>query len=263
MKKLIAVLSLLAVAAPSASAARPASARSDGFRLYGSGNGHGIGMSQYGALGLARIGWPAAKIVTHYYSGARLARVGPATIRVGLLQNLRTVQLSAVGGRFQLLLQNGEPVDAVEAGSRRTVEVTGDGGYRVLRPDGSAVGDRTWGGPGNDLVARPGPGRIRISEWNHELSRGELRFVRASAGKAHLLGVMSVEDYVAGVSEVPSSWPEAALQAQAIAARTYGHWRLSGGQRSGCGCDVLSSTADQLYVGFDKEAGSGGDRWVG
>jgi stage II sporulation protein D len=259
MKKLIAVFALVALAMPSASAK---SRQSPTFRVYGSGNGHGIGLSQYGALGLARIGWSAQKIVTHYYTGARLDRLPPADVRVGLLQNVGTVQLAAVGGRFELTLQNGESVDTVEAGSRRTVEVTSDGGYRVLRPDGSPVGDRTWGGPGNDLVARPGPGRIRVAEWGHEAGHGELRFVRAAGAKAHLLAVLGVEEYVYGVSEVPSAWPDAALQAQAIAARTYAHWRLAGAQRTACACDLYATTADQLYVGFDKETASGGDRWV-
>jgi stage II sporulation protein D len=258
VKKLAVSIVVLALAVPSASA------KQGGFKVYGSGNGHGIGLSQYGALGLARLGWPAGKIVTHYYTGARLDRRPPSdpTIRVGLLQNVGTVQLSAVGGAFQLTLQNGEAVDTVEPGARRTVEVTPDGGYRVLRPDGGAVGDRTWGGPGNDLLAKPGPGRIRVAEWGHEAGHGELRFVRAGAGKAHVLAVLDVEDYVYGVSEVPASWPEAALQSQAIVARTYAHWRLAGAQRPACSCDVYASTADQLYAGFDKESGAGGDRWV-
>ena len=265
MKKLVALLAAFVLAGPPAWAGRTTSSGVPaGFKVYGSGNGHGIGLSQYGALGFARLGWPAERIVTHYYSGARLERRPPAdpTIRVGLLQNARTVGLSASGGPFQLLLQNGEAVETVEAGGRRTVEVTADGQYRVLRADGSAVGNRTWGGPGNDLVAKPGPGRIQVAEWGHQAGRGELRFRAAAGGKTHLLAVVDVDEYVFGVSEVPNSWPDAALQAQAIAARTYAYWRLAGPERSGCGCDVYASTADQLYAGWDKEAGPGGDRWV-
>ena len=45
--------------------------------------------------------------------------------------------------------------------------------------------------------------------------------------------------------------------AQAIAARTYAYWRLAGAMRAGCGCDVLSTVADQNYVGWDKLVAAG------
>lgn len=45
------------------------------FRFSGRGFGHGIGMSQYGALNLARRGWNYRQIVTHYYTGAQLSRI--------------------------------------------------------------------------------------------------------------------------------------------------------------------------------------------
>lgn len=37
------------------------------------GNGHGVGMSQWGAEGMAKAGRSAEEIVEHYYSGARIA----------------------------------------------------------------------------------------------------------------------------------------------------------------------------------------------
>lgn len=48
----------------------------DMFRFYnGHGFGHGVGMSQYGALGLARQGATAAQILEHYYPGSRIERL--------------------------------------------------------------------------------------------------------------------------------------------------------------------------------------------
>ncbi|MGI6036770.1 MAG: stage II sporulation protein D [Limnochordia bacterium] len=38
------------------------------------GNGHGVGMSQYGADGMARLGYNYREILSHYYRGARLER---------------------------------------------------------------------------------------------------------------------------------------------------------------------------------------------
>lgn len=48
----------------------------DMFRFYnGYGFGHGVGMSQYGALGLARQGAAADQILEHYYPGSRIERL--------------------------------------------------------------------------------------------------------------------------------------------------------------------------------------------
>jgi stage II sporulation protein D len=43
--------------------------------LEGQGNGHGVGMCQWGAVGRARAGYSAEQILSAYYSGALLSRV--------------------------------------------------------------------------------------------------------------------------------------------------------------------------------------------
>lgn len=43
-----------------------------GYRFVGGGFGHGAGMSQYGSYNLARLGWPAAKILEFYFPGTTL-----------------------------------------------------------------------------------------------------------------------------------------------------------------------------------------------
>ncbi len=43
--------------------------------LYGRGNGHGVGMCQWGAIGRARAGMDATSILAAYYPGTRLARL--------------------------------------------------------------------------------------------------------------------------------------------------------------------------------------------
>jgi stage II sporulation protein D len=252
-----------AVVTAPASAGRPPRRPAGHFVFHGSGYGHGIGMSQYGALGLARRGWPAGKIVRHYYRGVTVAPRPPAepTIKVGLLQHAGSARVISTAGPFDLVLQAGGVVETVPDGQRRTVEVTGDKRFRILRPDGTEVG--VVGGPGNDLIARLHPGsRMRVPEWGHELGHGEARFQISGPGTAHVLAALAVEDYVLGISEVPNSWPAEALGAQAIASRTYGYWRLAGALRVDCACDVYTSTADQVYVGWDKEASPQGERWI-
>jgi stage II sporulation protein D len=51
----------------------------------GAGFGHGIGMSQYGAYGMALEGWGYERILRHYYTGTRLGQAPTRPVRV-LLQ---------------------------------------------------------------------------------------------------------------------------------------------------------------------------------
>jgi stage II sporulation protein D len=44
------------------------------YVLHGSGYGHGVGLCQYGAMGLARRGASAGQILAHYYRGTTLTR---------------------------------------------------------------------------------------------------------------------------------------------------------------------------------------------
>lgn len=115
----------------------------------GAGWGHGVGMSQDGALGYAEHGWSYRAILAHYYSGTTLSQVSPKT-------------------RVRVLI-------------RRRVHA------------------------------------------------------------------MSLETYVRGVvaAEMPASWPLAALEAQAVASRTYALTAHAGGSRF----DVYSDTRSQMYRG--------------
>ena len=46
-----------------------------GIALYGGGNGHGVGMSQYGAKGLAEEGKTAEEIIKYYFPGTMVEKV--------------------------------------------------------------------------------------------------------------------------------------------------------------------------------------------
>ena len=43
--------------------------------LRGAGHGHGVGLCQHGAIGMARAGWSHARILAHYYGEPRLVRL--------------------------------------------------------------------------------------------------------------------------------------------------------------------------------------------
>jgi stage II sporulation protein D len=136
----------------------PWAARADGSTLLveGAGNGHGVGMSQDGALGYAQHGWSDAQILAHYYTGTTLGQA-PANTIVTVLE-----------------------------------------GSKVVR--------------------------------------------------------VPLERYVRGVvaAEMPASWPMAALEAQAIASRTYALTDHAGGSRF----DVYADTRSQVYAGAAAETAS-------
>ena len=75
----------LAASAPAGSRApapelAPVTATS--FVASGRGWGHGVGMSQYGALGFANEGWTYDRILAHFYTGAELGPAAVARVRV-------------------------------------------------------------------------------------------------------------------------------------------------------------------------------------
>lgn len=261
MTRRAALIIVMAVALAAALAPAPARAATD-FTVFGSGYGHGIGMSQYGSLGLARAGWKAGKILRHYYSGTKVRKQAPPKkrIRVGLVQGDTEIKLTAVDGPFRFELQNGKEIETVPAGKNRRVRVE-DGKYKILKPGGKVVGGKTWGGKKTDLFAFPKDSRIWVADWGHHVQRGKLAFNILGASTQDLVADVKVHQYVFGVSEVPNTWHRMALRAQAIAARTFAYWRLLG-PRSGCSCDILASTADQHYIGADKETSFKGGRWV-
>jgi stage II sporulation protein D len=119
----------------------------------GAGEGHGVGMSQDGALGFAEHGYDAAAILGHYYTGTAIGQAPNGTI------------------------------------------------VKVL------VGTKVEKVP--------------------------------------------LEKYVKGVvaAEMPASWPAAALQAQAIASRTYALTSHAGGSKF----DVYDDTRSQVYEGRAAE----------
>ncbi|HEX2058126.1 MAG TPA: SpoIID/LytB domain-containing protein [Actinomycetota bacterium] len=76
---------------------------------------------------------------------------------------------------------------------------------------------------------------------------------------------LSLERYLLGLNEVPPEWPEEALRAQAVAARTYALWTLSrprAGAAATYGFDICASVECQVFSGADVVATPDGRRWA-
>ena len=75
------------------------------------------------------------------------------------------------------------------------------------------------------------------------------------SGSLNAVNAVPVDQYVKGVvpNESPASWPLAALEAQAVAARSY----ALADQVGGNGFDLYADTRSQVYGGIDSEAARG------
>jgi SpoIID/LytB domain protein len=92
-------------------------ARASSLVISGAGDGHGVGMSQDGALGYAEHGWTYQAILAHYYAGTALGQApAGATVRVLLGGKVQTLPLETyVRGVVAAEMPAGWPLAALEA----------------------------------------------------------------------------------------------------------------------------------------------------
>ena len=280
--------------APGAAGGPAVAAAPAAFTISGAGYGHGIGMSQYGAHGMALRGYSASRILSFYYGGAKAGSVRlPATIRVGLLQ---ANQDPSVGGRLKRVRVQGLEVPGLGGSGRITVSGTSRGGRAVrrtlpgrvtfsIKPQSGGMsvftltGRRVFGPtrPGTGVFVRyqtlRPPARLLLPQSGQQLRWGRLdvSLVRDDRGalRPRAVAVIPFNLYLRGLGEMPGSFGYAALRAQAIAARSFAlvatqtRGQHSGrGRWDGCDCAVHATVRDQRYLGYANEVGAGGRRWV-
>jgi SpoIID/LytB domain protein len=215
------------------------------FTIRGAGFGHGVGMSQYGAMGYAEHGWSYDRILAHYYSGTALGKLNASReVRVLLQSGSGSASFSgaASGG--------GKTLSPAKTYTART---RAGGQVELLGPSGRSLAVVTAPlrvtGPGPlTLKGRAGNGR------SDGAYRGALEFRPGELGGVNAINAVAVDDYVKGVVplESPASWPIEALKAQAVAARTYALTTSKGG----AGWDQYPDTRSQVYGGYGAEVAS-------
>ncbi len=225
-----------------------------GLTAWGKGFGHGRGMSQYGAQAAAAK-LNAAQITQFYYPGTTRKSIGNPVVRV----RLRAVD----GGHLVLRPPAGATrvTGVVALGGRRRVALPPQAGYHVVRSGKNIVIQKPRGrGWASVLVLSApvsfvGPPVLRLQynrakagcKGGYWLSySGNLRVVLVG-GVPYFVATMGMETYLRGVvsSEMPATWRAAAVQAQAMAARTYARSRLAPRRFY----DVHDTTADQCWDG--------------
>ncbi|MBU2696174.1 SpoIID/LytB domain-containing protein [Pimelobacter sp. 30-1] len=235
---------------PSAAAAEQAR-RLDAVTLVGSGYGHGKGMSQYGAKGAADQGRTAAQILDFYYPGTAMGRAG------GSIAVLLT---AATSNNVVVQHKAGLKVRSAQTGKVWTLGKKGAKRWR-LSPVGTtktrlSVKTKGW------HVVRDIPGQAEFKggairlyvPGGSTVYRGKLRSAVSGAGSARdTVNIVNLEQYLRGVvaAEMPASWARAAVQSQAVAARTYAVYDRDNTHRGHF--DVWDTTASQVYRGVAGE----------
>jgi stage II sporulation protein D len=201
--------------------------------ITGHGWGHGVGMAQWGALGFAQHGWTYDRILKHYYRGTTVERRAPLTVRVLLLEGATRATLSSdspwsvtdgTGTKVKL------PAGALAVGPGLTVD-----GQKLASPLAFTAGRTPL-----SLAGKQYRGRLVV------LSDGK---------KLQVVNTLKLEAYIKGVVgyEMPHTWAAAALQAQAVAARTYAR-SIIGSVVTARAYDLYADTRSQVYGGIGAES---------
>lgn len=243
------------------------------FTFQGSGYGHGVGMSQIGARAKALAGESATAILQYYYTGTSVETVTDTQIlRINIGHLLTSAKLRSDSNGAQLQLFAGELGETQTATPLITLPgktslnlALSNGAIAISTTRGSKTaavvsgttftlrwtGTRYIEGPLTVLSVSTGNvlNRYRHGQMSFEIVRDKVLGKRIEI----INSVRLQDEYLWGISEVPSSWPAAALEAQAIASRTYAYAK-SFKTRTACDCHLYGSISDQTFAGYSKES---------
>ncbi len=222
------------------------------FSIEGHGWGHGHGLSQWGAQGAASLGRTAEEITAAYYPGTTRAVLAAAPIRVLLQGDDDGDTTVAAGIGLTATDVAGGGVSTLPTGPTRWRATAAADGLHLAAFTGG-----TWtpyGFGGKMIFAGPlrfaGPGMVQLvyPDGSARDYRGAVQATRSGASSVLSVDVLDLEDYLLGVvpRESSSSWQPAALQAQAIAARSYSAYKR---EHSTGGWDICDTTQCQVFGG--------------
>ena len=248
MLRSLAALSVCAVAvllvsashaAPSSGRQYVAPARSGAlFLVSGHGNGHGVGMGQWGAQGYAQQGYTYDQILAAYYPGTTLGETAKTSIRVLLASGKKKLTISS---KKPITVEDGDGIDhTLPAGSTTLTPslklAVDDGPAQALDPP---------------LTFSPAAGSTLTLGRRF---RGKI-VVDVPGQKLRAINVLPLQQYLYGVvpAEMPSAWLPAALEAQAVAARSY----ALASRQAGAPFDVYADGRSQAYLGVSAETPAG------
>jgi SpoIID/LytB domain protein len=213
----------------------------------GNGYGHGVGMSQIGARSRALAGESASAILNYYYKDVQVVPyVDTHTIRVNIAHLVKSIAFTTHTPGARIDVFEGDIGNATESMPVTSFATKKRATFTMASmPKQKAVTLR-WVGENPIITMTQG-------SVSTKYKYGYIT-IKALKGALVVTNTLSLRDeYLWGISEVPSSWPAAALEAQVIASRSYALSKLSI-IRPSCDCQVFSHISDQNFVGYSKES---------
>lgn len=241
------------------------------FTIEGSGFGHGIGMSQYGAYQMSREGHSATKILQHYYQGSKVQKTStPKRIAVqvygpepynfsGYADSRNDTRFSVTTGRWSLRDPDGKIVALSD--KHDSIKLTVQKNKVIATVDGKKYSKKKI--TGGEFQMRWTPSAVaKIDRANGSYKYGTLTATSIN-GRLNIINDLKLNtEYLYGIAEMPSSWGlnsgGAALEAQAITARSYALVTAGVNRKAKCNCDIVDDVRDQNFTGWNKAGEVGG-----
>lgn len=235
-----------------------------GFYVQGKGGyGHGVGMTQFGAKGMAEQEYKYDEIIKYYYTGVNIEKRNTDNVNI-------KVKISLDLGSPDINITSDQPYSVVYKTKDNDTEQIVEN--QIACPAQSTTSFKYMDGNiviTNDKVIDDStqlPQTIvsidavrvipsdtgvlsYINKGNPLPYAGEFKIYPNNSSKnLDLINILPLEEYLRGVvpAEMPSSWHEEALKAQTLAARTYALRRISDKKIF----DVYDSTLSQAYKGL-------------
>jgi SpoIID/LytB domain protein len=217
------------------------------FEFTGNGYGHGVGMSQIGAKARAVSGESATAILNYYYKDVLIAPyVDTHTIRVNIAHLVKSVAFTTHTPGARIDVFEGDIGNATESMPVTSFATKKRATFTIASMPKQKALTLRWIGE-NPIISMSQGSATTKYKYGYIT-------IKVLKGALVVTNTLSLRDeYLWGISEVPSSWPAAALEAQAIASRSYALSKLKT-IRPSCDCQVYSHITDQNFVGYSKES---------
>lgn len=150
----------------------------------------------------------------------------------------------------------------LKGAEQETVTLSAEGGFTLSNSKHSKAfsaaekavltADLPWFAQGIVTATAKEPIRISFADGSTHLYEGTLELERRGENRLSVINELPLERYLLGVvpNEMPTSFGQTALEAQAITARSYAYNQFYANTYCAKGAHVTDTTASQVYLGY-------------